>query len=569
MLWQKESAEKDALYIDIRKPLPHKIEKFRKQLAFYKERMQESIERDFIADKDDRFATKLRKDGNALFEKKKWEQAMDKYNRSLCFGENDSENIAYSYANRSCCYLYMNMYDKCLIDIDLATKANYPQHDKLKNRAELCKRSIDSDTQAVSREAKLSYASHQDYPGMVDNLTIVSDSKYGRGVVTTKDIDVGETVLLEQVYFGESYVRKYETCTVCLKSNVNLVPCRTCTFAMLCHDGCKNVDLHRLECGIRKYPNDGDDFAVGMLVSIIRSILMATKLFPNPFDLMNFVEDAIASDPMEIPTTINDKSTYRAFIKAHKQRLDDIKPQHIHLFYDSLLSKDELAPYFSVEKYQRFFMHLIMHHMAVYKSNKITNKYLIGNVLEHFSEISYIYEDDSMGILKTYFNHSCAPNVCFYVDNGSIIGKIIRPVKNGEQLFVSYFDLLLGLTWNDRRDSGHFDFQCDCFRCASGVDDNTDQHGDFDTAFDEDYLYLRSHFSPNRSYPDESKRRIVEEKCVQLLRECGRNEWSYSLEYIMQAYVAALERSTSSPISKYHYITNIVRQPEINHTVHV
>lgn len=569
MLWKKESEAKDALYIDLCKPLPNKIKKFQKDISLYEKRMLDSIERDFISNKDDGFSLKLRQEGNALFAKKKWHQAMDKYNRSLCYAESDSGNVAFAYANRSSCYLRMKMYDKCLIDIELAKKANYPKHlnHKLEKRVMECKESKEDSSPADSNEAKLSYESHKDCPGMASNLRIVSDSKYGRGVVTTKDIDVGETVVLEKMYFGESYVRKYETCTVCLKSNINLVPCGTCTFALRCYDVCKNADLHRLECGIRKYPNEGDDFAISMIIPIIRSIFMAVKLFPNPFDLMKFVEETLASDPMELPTTIDDKSTYRAFLKVHKQGLDDIQPQHIHLFYKSLLGKTELAPYFSLEKYQRFFMHLIMHHVAVFKSNKITNKRLIGNVLEHLNEISYVFEDDCLGILNTYFNHSCAPNITFYHDNGSIVGKVIRPVIKGEQLFVSYFDNLLGLTWDDRQNYGDFGFQCDCFRCKSGVDDNTDFHVDSDMAFNADYIFLRRNFSPNRSYPDESKRKIVEEKCVRLLKECGRNEWSYSLEYVMQAYVAALERSTSSPIPKYHYLTNIVKKRGLNHTV--
>lgn len=358
MLWQKESEEKDALYIDISKPLPNKIKDFEKTNLLYVNKMLKSIERDYARYKDDNLALKLRQDGNTLFAKKKWDKAMDKYNRSLCYAENDSEHIAFAYANRSSCYLRMKMFDKCLIDIDLASiSTNYPQQldEKLKKRALECVQSINDGIQAVSREAKLSYESHKDYPEMVNSLKIICDSKYGRSVVTMKDIDVGETVLVEQMYIGESYVRKYETCTVCLKSNTNLVPCSTCTFAMLCFDGCKNADFHRLECGIRKYPNEGDDFAVGMIVPIFRSIVLAMKLFADTSDLMNLVEEAIASDPMEIPTTtFDDKSRYRAFLKVHKQGLDDIKPHHIHLFYKPLLDKTELAPYLSSKSINDF-----------------------------------------------------------------------------------------------------------------------------------------------------------------------------------------------------------------------
>lgn len=569
MLWQKESECEDALYIDLSQPSPNKLDEFKKCTQFYENGMFNVIERNFRPNKDNDYALKLRKEGNALFGESKWDQAMDKYNRSLCYAENDSELIGLAYANRSSCFLRLKMFDKCLIDIDLAKKAAFPEHliAKLETRGEDCLKSIEDGLQAVSNEAKLSYEPHPNYPGMVNHLSIVTDPKYGRGVITTKDMDVGDTVLLEPIYFGESYVRKYETCSVCLKTNTNLVPCRTCTFAMLCFDGCKHGDLHRLECGIRKCPTEGDDLFVGMIVPIIRSILMATRMFSNTFELMKFVEQAISSDPMEIPTTIDDKLTYRAFLKVHKEGLNDIKPHHIHLFYELLLGQSELTPYFTVEKYRRFFTHLIMHHVAVYKSNKITNQRLIGNVGAILSQINYIYEDDCMGLLKTYFNHSCAPTITFYCDNGFIVGKIIRPVKNGEQIFVSYYGNLLGLTWNDRNDpmAGKFSFDCNCFRCESRVDDNQDSSFSFN--YGADYIFLRGSFSPNRSYPNERTRRIVEEKCIRFLREFGRDDWSYALEYVMEAYCAALKRSTSSPISKYHYLTNIVEKPGLNHTM--
>lgn len=570
MWWKKESNAADALYIDLRTPSPDEIEKFDVEISMYEKKLLKSVEKNFSTSKDDAYALKLRKDGNKLFAKKQWDQAMDKYNRSLCYAENDSENIALAYANRSSCYLYMKMYDKCLVDIDLAKKANYPEHleSKLKKRAEDCLKSIDDDLQATNIEAKLSYEPHQDYPGLVNNLVVVSVPKYGRGVFTTKDLDVGETVLHEPMYFGESFVRKYETCTVCLKSNINLVPCKKCTFAMLCYDGCKNADLHRLECGIRSHPNDGDDFVVSILILVIRSIMMAIKLFPNPDDLVSFVEDAISSDVMEIPSTIDDKSMYRAFLKIHKGELDDAKAHHVQLFYRYLVNNTEFSTHFSEEKHRRFFMHLIIHHLAIVKSNKITCERLVGTVIPGgCNVIDYVYESELMAILKTYFNHSCAPNIATYCDNGSIIGKIIRPVKSGEQLFCSYFGNLLGLTWGDRRKMEEFGFKCECFRCESGVDDNTDFHIDPDIAFELDYLYLRKNFSPSRSYPDEQIRKIVEEKSAGLLKKFGRNDWSYSLEYVMQSYVKALQRSTTSPISKYLYLKNIVQKHGLNHAV--
>lgn len=55
----------------------------------------------------------------------KYFQAIQYYNRSLLFVENGTKNLSLAYGNRSACFLHLNMYDKCLIDIELAVEAGY------------------------------------------------------------------------------------------------------------------------------------------------------------------------------------------------------------------------------------------------------------------------------------------------------------------------------------------------------------------------------------------------------------------------------------------------------------
>lgn len=72
--------------------------------------------------KSDKTASLDREHGNEYFRKNMFRVAMDYYNKSLCFAENGSPNISLAYSNRSACFFNMKMFDKCLIDIDLAIK---------------------------------------------------------------------------------------------------------------------------------------------------------------------------------------------------------------------------------------------------------------------------------------------------------------------------------------------------------------------------------------------------------------------------------------------------------------
>ncbi|CAL4066162.1 unnamed protein product, partial [Meganyctiphanes norvegica] len=94
--------------------------------------------------KSEELAILLRKEGNDFYQKKKLEKALRKYNLSLMAAPhpNDDENIdkkhdryialSMSYANRSALLLELKEYDKCLNDIDRASKFGYP--DDLKNK---------------------------------------------------------------------------------------------------------------------------------------------------------------------------------------------------------------------------------------------------------------------------------------------------------------------------------------------------------------------------------------------------------------------------------------------------
>lgn len=77
----------------------------------------------------------------------------------LCFAENDTENVALAYGNRSACNFGLKMYGKCLTDIELAINANYPDRlkSKLEKRKAECLKLVHLDIPVEKFDVKLSY----------------------------------------------------------------------------------------------------------------------------------------------------------------------------------------------------------------------------------------------------------------------------------------------------------------------------------------------------------------------------------------------------------------------------
>lgn len=520
MLWQKESpASKDAFYVNLFVAAKAKNPKI----------FQDVLDMDKLLDtcgtyKCNESAQNYREEGNSYYRSQQWNNAIDKYNRSLAFVKNNSKLFSLAYANRSSCFFQLKMYDKCLIDIELAKNEAYPHKlmPKLNKRKADCLRLIAENIS--SEKNKLSYEPHTDYPGLANILEMRSNAKFGRHIVTTENVEVGKTVLLDECYFADTFISRYETCAMCLKRHMNLVPCSKCQSALICHNGCKNSEIHRLECDIRSNPSSAREQIANIRMPIVRSILIAMQTFANVNDLMDFVEDAIKSDQFEIPSFTDDKSVYRAFLKLGTIP-NTIEPQHIYRIHHLLLKQKRVAAFFSGEQSHRFLMHLIYHHMKIVMQNAIVWHYsiLFPNI------ITYCF-----GILNSYFNHSCAPNVVFYTENGSVIGKVIRPIEKGEQLFTTYAPYVMwSLEKIQKHLLTHFDFQCQCERCTPSPEHKVDLKELHD---DPDYKFLNNSIT-KRIYDDERMQTIVKEKCINLFTKFGHAKWFEHLKVIADLYI--------------------------------
>lgn len=188
--------------------------------------------------KSSKIADELRTKGNSYFIRRQYLDALTYYNQSLCYAEPETESLALAFANRSSVYLESKLFRKCLKNIQLAKDYNYPK-DKLKTLIDretkclnLMKIHHDKENKLKHWDYfKLSHPANKKIPYIADCLEVKSNQKYGRYIITNKDLKVGDIVSIEepscQLLFDNS--KGYSYCVRCCTDQyLDLLPCTDC-----------------------------------------------------------------------------------------------------------------------------------------------------------------------------------------------------------------------------------------------------------------------------------------------------------------------------------------------------
>lgn len=193
--------------------------------------------------KSEQIAEALRKEGNEFYSQRKFLDALVKYNASLCFSPIESENLGHTYANRSAVCFEIKKYKECIENINLAKIHNYPKENfkSLNLRDTKCNELLKKWKEPNSKWNffKLSFEANKNHPQLTNILELKNDEKYGRYIVTNRDILAGSILAIEKPFISVllSYSKrvevdannKYKRCSYCLKDNIlKLLPCSGC-----------------------------------------------------------------------------------------------------------------------------------------------------------------------------------------------------------------------------------------------------------------------------------------------------------------------------------------------------
>lgn len=529
MLWEKETKKSDAMYVDF---FALKGEDaWNSTFAFISSSSENSERR-----KNELISIDIRKVGNDFFGRRDWAKATVMYNQSLRFSRLGSENISLAYANRSSCFFQEKSYGACLIDIKLAKEAGYPQHliPKLDKRRADCLNAVKERSMKenlVERRMKLSFDAHEKYPCMTNVLKIKQDNNDDFSAFANEDIDVGKTIAAEKAFLTFVFQQYAMQCSICLKTNANLIPCEKCTEAMFCSQKCAKHFVHEYECGLR-FANESEKN--GRVMVVVRLNLLFLHKFSTADELMCFVEQNIKGNSVRQQQS-DDLEMFCDYLKLPYNA--DLTYDESCIFttfcaYKMLLQIPMVMRKFQSEKHRRFLMHLVFMTFAIFHDNSIYFK----SVDEYLNIDMQKIISCHTGVTKRYFKHSCAPNVAWLSYDGHGVFITIRRVKKGDQLFVcSMLEILMEPREKRQRQLYRFKgFICKCSRCE-GVVATPEQQWLLKS--DTDYMRI---LSEQRVFVEHNARSDPMANYEAFLQKYGHIDWCEEIGHVVQIYVRLL-----------------------------
>lgn len=533
MLWKKESNNADAIYVDL-----FAGDRDKKKFTKWSQQLDISVWKHCYRDlklnpiKSNSTSAIIRAIGNTEFESKLYESALEYYNQSLLFAEIGTENVGLVYGNRSATFFELKMYEKCLIDIDLAEKANYPKRlmQKLETRKADCLKLMKHQSVKLYKQPKLTLEADEHFPCMANVLEINRNDEFGRYIEAKSDIDVGEIVLVEENFAFDFVSLDRAFCFTCMKECTNFIACSKCTDALFCNGDCMNRNIiHNKTCGAFFHRMQAD------VKFVLKSILGGLYSFTSIEELMNFIEDKLAKESHYLPTKASDlQSNYDVFLslRAVPSKMDNFQ---VYQVYTSIMATPSLKVLFETKRKQRFLMHLIAHHCIIKSCNSFgCNTFQTHN----------LHASASITSVLSLINHSCSPNLYSFTVGNREVCVTIRPIKKGDQLFISYFGN--EKTTKERQSilKQTFEFDCKCEKCIPHGQSTDRKNMKSDGCF----LFLSCNTC---DLSNDDQRLQFEKKCIEFLQKFGHLPWSEEIGFVTDIF----EDFVSRPFKLYNIFT--------------
>jgi SET and MYND domain-containing protein 4 len=135
-------------------------------------------------------------EGAELLAQQKFFDALVALNKSLCVAEPGSIEMSAAFETRAEVFLSVGQYDKCLKNLQAAMRFGCPPHrlEILRNSEEKCKRLITTDSSSIDELrnfVSMKLPRNKKIPFIADCLELREDDKFGRFIVTNRDLSPG------------------------------------------------------------------------------------------------------------------------------------------------------------------------------------------------------------------------------------------------------------------------------------------------------------------------------------------------------------------------------------------
>lgn len=403
-------------------------------------------------------AIDCRKRGNEFFHPRmrQYIKAVELYNESIALAADNSEALAMAYANRSAICFELKEYADCLENIRLARENPYPANllPKLEQREEACKvlmSKVDYEKPKIDQPLalKLSYKSNPRIPHIAECLELVQDEKFGRYLITNRDLKAGDVVALEKPFSKVLDTKlHYINCNYCLDDNfLILKPCKGCTIAMFCSDECQQramEEYHRFECPILQ---DMHRLVEHVLVPALRLTIKTLTTFNFDLEAMRLLMESNGKNTpnaLEMDwTSIDPKETYGIVYNLESHR-DKRSPNHLGQYaINAIIMSEILLQHKKIRDscknpnaLRNIIELLIMHHAMILPVNSF------GSWFEDYEDKACKSKVLMEGIypILSMINHSCAPNSQPMNGSDDILALyVLRPIKKGSPITIKYW----------------------------------------------------------------------------------------------------------------------------------
>ncbi|XP_031624133.1 histone-lysine N-methyltransferase ASHR1-like [Contarinia nasturtii] len=507
-LWRKESDDSNAFFVNLFEAIDTiDAKKWNQYLQTLKLTHNET------STKDNQQSNDLLRKGNRQFQKKQFCHAMELYTKALCFAEPGTVTMSMAFEKRASSFFRMKMYNRALIDIELAvaTKCSSELTATLGQLKSDCRKLFKPNPMETPEPLPI-FKADKNFPSIVaDTLAIANNKQFGRHLIAKCDIDVGQLILMEDSFAAIAKTDEQMTCYTCLREMENFIACPSCCDVVFCNVNCMNMNLvHKFDCNTLYHRfHHKAKFT-------IQTILIAISAFSNIDDLMACVNNS-REDNDDLPESIADiQSKYRLYLKLQKLPLNESVIFDVYRLFKSIMCIPLIEHLFDSEGKQRFLAHLVLHHLAINVTNATESELTasIGNIL-------------------SLFNHSCAPNVYNYSVENRKFGVTVRPIKKGQQVFISYLGTgnchnaierkhLLKSKWN-------FECKCDlCEPCGTITDSNK-------MRLDPCFKFVNRNFKN-----DQPNMSIMKKKCIHFIRKYGHLPFSREMKFISDIFTSLI-----------------------------
>jgi len=406
--------------------------------------------------KSNAVSDQCRKQGNELYKKAKYVQAMELYNKALCYAEKiDSKEAGLCFANRSAVFFHLGLPEVAIANIQLARNANYAAEKILDDREKKCQKLMEQPKKANPAKDffKLSYPAHEKTPFLANCIEIRETKKYGRGMYTTQDLKPGDIItnsgpVLKSIFKNGVYKR----CTNCLEVNdMNLLPCPSCITTMFCSKKCQDeamMKFHKLECPhIDKFRANlvpGMEECSGFWRSLLATQqvvggLKNLKAALNDEQLIKktFLDYDLSKDCKDL--ALNEFLSALGHLSALK--LFETNPSGADRFFRDFLSIEPVRSTWKTSQEQQDIVSIIKKTLQLFHKPQTEtfdgtiSEDDLGNAIDrnhgkHFGS--------GMHLPFMYFNCSCSPNIARIDFDSSSFHVVTKPIKKDEQIFEAY-----------------------------------------------------------------------------------------------------------------------------------